>query len=179
MEVAGFLGPCGKSQLQGLQTALNSMNCESLHLEEGVPGDTTNRSSSVVIPSSTKRNPKGPCGKLPPGFLLFVDMLSQTAHSNWNTWSFFFELIFLWFLKIQSCNFFFQSNFGTKLLLKKKRFFSVLLWWIDTTAPLLATSYQVALCNQKICNQILLNSSTSLVTAPFSHYVISACTNTI
>lgn len=83
MEGIGFLGPYGRSH--GLQTALNSMNCESLHLEEAVPEDTTNRSDSVAILSSTEGSPKEPHGKLLPGLLLFVDMLSPTAQSNWNS----------------------------------------------------------------------------------------------
>lgn len=45
MEGVGFLGLCDRPQFHGLKTALNSMNCESLSLEE-VPGDTTNGSDS-------------------------------------------------------------------------------------------------------------------------------------
>lgn len=79
----------------------------------------TGRSNSVAIPSSTKWNPKGPHGKLLPRFLLFVDMLSQTAQSNLNSWSFFFWVNLFLTPKDPELQIF-QSHFGTKLLLKKK-----------------------------------------------------------
>lgn len=41
---------CGRPQFHGLETTLNSVNCESSHLEEAVPGETANRSNSGAIP---------------------------------------------------------------------------------------------------------------------------------
>lgn len=59
MEGVGFLGPCGTLQFHGLQTALNSMNCESLHLEEVVPQVEATLWRFHQVPNGTQKDHMG------------------------------------------------------------------------------------------------------------------------